>query len=26
MAESLADFFLEHFKKHAQECAYRQKR
>ena len=22
MAESLADFFLEHFRRHAQECAY----
>ncbi len=26
MAESLAEFFLEHFQKHADECAYRQKR
>ena len=26
MAESLAEFFLEHFRKHKEECAYRQKR
>jgi len=26
MAESLATFFLEHFRKHADECAYRQRR
>ena len=26
MAESLAEFFLEHFSRHASECAYKQKR
>src|SRR5579864_687137 len=26
MAESLAEFFLEHFSTHANECAYKQKR
>jgi long-chain acyl-CoA synthetase len=26
MADSLAEFFLEHFRKHADECAYRQRR
>lgn len=26
MAESVADFFLEHFQTHPQECAFRQKR
>ena len=26
MAESLAEFFLEHFRAHAQECAYSQRR
>ena len=26
MAESLAQFFLEHFRKHSAECAYRQRR
>src|SRR3954451_7201011 len=26
MAESLADFFVDHFSRHAHDCAYRQKR
>ena len=26
MAESLAEFFIEHFRVHAEECAYRQRR
>jgi long-chain acyl-CoA synthetase len=26
MAESLAEFFLEHFRQHSRECAYRQRR
>src|SRR5579859_2530701 len=26
MPESLGEFFLEHFRKHAEDCAYRQKR
>ena len=26
MAESIAEFFLEHFQSHGRECAYRQRR